>query len=172
MDGCPHDDSLAIAAKVDFDTDGDHHMRYHCGICDARLGKHEPIINDYLYVMPGPVKGISFNADQIPMQRIEDLEVPGAPGNTGPEAPIVYEGLEVTPFSQISTGRSWAREQGRFWPTHMSAFNRRRSNKLREVVRAQFVRLTDREPSEGELDSLIATADDDGFVGGLAEFNQ
>lgn len=131
MDGCLHDDPLALKASVEVHDNGPTAfsiLRYSCGICDTPLGKHEPMVRDHLH------REYAMASDQLPMQRIEDL--PGyAPGtkwslDKGFEVYDVlteaaYEASqEVTPFSQVSTGRKWNREQGRFWPTWASAFNR------------------------------------------------
>ena len=135
MDGCLHDDPLALTAKVEEENlDGFLFLRYFCGICDTPLGKHEPMIRDHLH------REYAMASDQIPMQRIEDL--PGydkAPFavNYVPAMNALAESVlsdpttgvladEVTPFSKVSTGRKWNREQGRFWPTYTSAFNRKR----------------------------------------------
>lgn len=124
-DECLHDDPLALRAEVetqDMNPVALSTLRYFCGICDTPLGKHEPMIRDHLQRVP------AMATDMIPMGRLEDLAREDQVFYKVPDVltPIIYdEAPEVTPFSQVSTGRLWNREQGRFWPTHMSAFNRK-----------------------------------------------
>jgi hypothetical protein len=75
-EACDHDDIFDLMVEYDADADV---VRYHCGSCSTRLGKHEPLLVSYL--------ALRFDTETIssslpPMTDVHSgiaVEVPGNP---------------------------------------------------------------------------------------------